>query len=488
MTDTEEAPAATAEAPVAAAEAGTSTITVVVTTTTNEAEPVAEDVEMKDVKAEGDAVKTEEPEASNGAVAVEGEKKQEEGKEESAKETPETETKKEEDTKDVNGTDEDTKKDSAEDNDTKKEPLDPQVVQTIKERLQFFFSDANIRQDYFIRRELIRKEGPHPHMLPIEKLLKFNTIKQHSTDPAAIVAAVQELSDVLTLSEDKQAIGRVHEFSMEQMNDNVPLTLHLKNIPYQGACYNVRTDDIRDLFSTYGPITLVKLRLSKDDEDEEERRQHGRARKKKRLPVGAALVEFENKEDLEKAAADTLTEKDGEKLDPPRKLTLKDNTLEVMLLTEYIAQSKKRKAEDEGNNQDGGDGKKYTIDWKPGCVIRLKGLPEGCSREAILETVAKFLGQSVDDVKNDNVYADYSRGDKDGAIRFATPSDSIKALSDKLKEGFEISGGKVEDAIVLEGEDEAKYWKDHIDFKNKQMSNYKQRKQGGGGRKKGRRY
>jgi hypothetical protein len=67
------------------------------------------------------------------------------------------------------------------------------------------------------------------------------------------------------------------------------------------------------------------------------------------------------------------------------------------------------------------------------------------------------------------IYADYSRGQTDGAIRFKEPSDSISALVTKLASGHvEIAGIKVESASILDGEEEQKYWANFIEFKNKQ--------------------
>ena len=71
-------------------------------------------------------------------------------------------------------------------------------------------------------------------------------------------------------------------------------------------------------------------------------------------------------------------------------------------------------------------------------------------------------------------------------------------MVDKLKsedEPLEIAGAKLEDAILLEGDAEKKYWDDFIEFKKKQMRhraeerkhNHKggrnnKRRRGGGGR------
>ena len=132
-------------------------------------------------------------------------------------------------------------------------------------------------------------------------------------------------------------------------------------------------------------------------------------------------------EDLEKAAADLCTTVDGEKSEPPKKtLQLGINTLDVMPLQEYINQRKKEKkgkkdtpatnAEDTSKKRKAEDqpapveAKEYKMEWKPGCVISLKGIPASCDREAIKDAVAKGLATDDKELLDKGIYADFSRG------------------------------------------------------------------------------
>ena len=203
-----------------------------------------------------------------------------------------------------------------------------------------------------------------------------------------------------------------------------------------------------------------------------------------------AFVEFESQEDCEKAMAETLTFQDGKEVDPKRKLTLGDAALTVRTLTDYVeerkalkdqdgdgsyANERKRNRHDNGDDEDAASAA-FTVEWKPGCVIRLEGLPENCDREAILDSIAKGLDVTVDQVKDRKIYADFSRGQKDGAIRFID-SDNVAELCAKLASGdLTIAGAKVESAKVLEGEDEKKYWDEFVAFKKKQLSHKRDEK------------
>ncbi|KAG7364383.1 RNA binding motif-containing protein [Nitzschia inconspicua] len=383
---------------------------------------------------------------------------------------------------------------------------DLKAVEGIKERLKFFFSNANVRQDMFIRKLLTQSEDK---AVPVEVMMRFNTIKKFSEKPEVVVKAAKELSDLLIVDEDKSMIRRVKPFTNDMMKENLHLSLHVKNLPVKEEeaagedddnknvvkTYNVTIDEVRALFEKYGDIALIKLQFVTEDNGK-----HGEAdssKKRRKIPAGTALVEFHDLEELKKAAEATLTIKDGEKVEPKEKVILPavDNRkepieLEVMLLSEFVQSKRndrkgntKRNAKRDRENVDDDDANepssppKFTIDWKPGCVIKLKGVPESCDREAMLECLAKGLETDIDGVKSRKIYVDFSRGQQDGAIRFPDPSDNIAELAKRLKEGdLKINDTKVEEVYVLEGEEETKYWEDFMAFKTRQVAQRHEKK------------
>eukprot|EP00531_Pseudo-nitzschia_arenysensis_P012522 CAMPEP_0116131700 /NCGR_PEP_ID=MMETSP0329-20121206/9149_1 /TAXON_ID=697910 /ORGANISM="Pseudo-nitzschia arenysensis, Strain B593" /LENGTH=388 /DNA_ID=CAMNT_0003626155 /DNA_START=66 /DNA_END=1232 /DNA_ORIENTATION=+ len=357
---------------------------------------------------------------------------------------------------------------------------DSKAVEGIKERLEFFFSDANIRQDAFIRKLLMNSDEKS---VGVDVLLKFNTIKKHTEESSVLIQAAKELKDSLVVDEEKMTITRVSPFTKDMMDGNIPKSLHVKNLPInESKQYDVKVDELRDLFAKYGKVALVKLKFSvqhasgRDD-------YYGPTKNRRKFPTGSAMIEFHTKEDFEKAAEATLTTKGGEKVEPKEKVELpatetrKSATeLSVVLLSEHIASCKEKKENRGDKKRPGSESKedkeipKFTFEWKPKCVIKIKGLPEGCDREAMLSAIGKGLDVSPEDVKARKIYVDYSRGQKDGAIRFPEPSDSVEDVAKKLKAGeLKILDANVEDAAILEGDEEKKYWEDFIEFKNKQM-------------------
>jgi len=365
------------------------------------------------------------------------------------------------------------------------------IVEAVVERLRFFFSDANIRQDTFLRKMLVSDE----HTVPIDVLLRFNTIKQHTEDPELVKKAVKDesLKDRILLTEDTASIKRVDPFTMDRMDDNIALTLVVDNLPTKTqedgkVFYDVKTEEIRELFAQYGEVALVKLRFGPrtsggeaDDGDDLQSPSKNNSRKMSgpRMPRGSALVEFEAEKDCQAAADETLTKKEGEDVTPKRKLTIGEKDLSVGTLKDFIASVKKRKSNEEGADKKKEEGKKeedskpaklFTMEWKPGCVLKLNGLKDSCDREALLDAIGQGLEKTLGEVKAMQIYVDFSRGQSHGAIRFHEPDESVKKLLDKLQSGeIKVAEEKVESVIILEGDEEKKYWDDFIEFKNKQL-------------------
>jgi hypothetical protein len=376
---------------------------------------------------------------------------------------------------------------------------DLKAVESIKERLEFFFSNANIRQDLFLRKLLTSDEKA----VPVEVMLRFNTIKKISEKPEVLLKAAKELTDLLVVDEKKSVIRRAIPFTIDMMKENLNLSLHVKNLPIKEEPgngddtnqvvkkYDVHVDEVRALFGKYGDLALVKLQYASDEGGKH--RGDTPNKKRQKYPAGTALIEFRSEEDLKNAAEATLTMKDGEKLEPKEKVILPPSEsrkepieLDIMLFSEFL-QSKRNNRRDNSkkNNKkrgrdevddDDDDAKeshptpKYTVDWKPGCVIKLKGVPDGCDREAMLECLATGLETDMDGVKSRKIYVDFSRGQHDGAIRFPEPSDSIAELAKRLKEGeLKINDTKVEEVYILEGDEETKYWEDFMAFKTRHM-------------------
>jgi hypothetical protein len=128
---------------------------------------------------------------------------------------------------------------------------------------------------------------------------------------------------------------------------------------------------------------------------DDEKNHYSNQQKRKMVPAGNCLVEFATAEELEKAAADLVGES------PKRVLELKGQTLVVQKVSATRIDARKSEKPKKNGKDDDKDDKKdnkrkseeievkvFTLDWKPGCVIELKGLdaetlrPRSASRDA----------------------------------------------------------------------------------------------------------
>eukprot|EP00591_Stephanopyxis_turris_P013516 CAMPEP_0195510204 /NCGR_PEP_ID=MMETSP0794_2-20130614/2916_1 /TAXON_ID=515487 /ORGANISM="Stephanopyxis turris, Strain CCMP 815" /LENGTH=469 /DNA_ID=CAMNT_0040637581 /DNA_START=30 /DNA_END=1439 /DNA_ORIENTATION=- len=398
---------------------------------------------------------------------------------------------------------------------------DDKTVKILAERLKFFFSDANLRCDRFMRHEL---EDDRDNMVSITKLLRFNSIKKLTTGPTLVAKAAEAENNVniLKLNSERTAIGRVVPFDPNKNQDNVPLTLVVDGLPMKecNKKYAVTVPEIIDLFSPFGKVTLVRLRWSQPRNGRDGYKRDDRNRNVRNLsrPLGSAFVEFETEKIQKKVAAELCVldvvpptekpdaEKETDEKEPKQKLKFNGKDLRVETMSKWIARKHKKEEEyrerkngregddrkrgreesSPGNNDDtnrdkmdtsegnGGDADfpKFKIEWEKNCVIRIKGLPDDCQRETIRDSIEDYL---LEDRKA--VYFDFSRGQKDGAIRFNTFSDKIAELASKIKSGdIKVQGQALDDAFVLEGDEEQKYWETFIEFKTKQQQQIRDRK------------
>jgi RNA recognition motif-containing protein len=339
----------------------------------------------------------------------------------------------------------------------------------IVERLGFFFSDANLRIDRFLRQIVLDtyKGG----FVEIDTLLKFNTIKKLSTDPAVIAEAATKVeSPKLKLNETKTSIARVEPFTEDMLKDNIKVTIRVGNLPIKeqddGSDYVNTRDEVGELFSEYGKVALVRLLTYFD------RKEH------KRIAVGKCFVEFASAEGMEKAAADLIAPAGDADAKPNKVLKLGENELTVKTMQQWLDKKnakkeakleKKTTVKREREEEDAKvaaeiEAIEFKLDWKKGGVVTLEGVPDGCDREMILAAVKKYVGEDV------VAKADYSRGDKDGKIRFEEPTDKIKEFVSQLNDGSATLGeNKIGKAGLLEGEEEEKYFANYIEFRTKQM-------------------
>ncbi|KAK1736877.1 hypothetical protein QTG54_012322 [Skeletonema marinoi] len=345
----------------------------------------------------------------------------------------------------------------------------PEAMTTsLVERLHFFFSNANLRQDKWMRTEM-KENG----CITLDQLLKFQTIKSISTDKELLVKAAGELKEEITYDAEKEELRRVVPFDWETMGDGSHLSLCCKNVPlteedksegekaFYGAKheYAVTRDELKALFEPFGKVGIVKLRFG---------RKEGKA-----YPLGMAIIEFENEEGMAKASAELLP-KEGE----AKEIEIKGNklTYETVKPMKCFQKGAKRTRDDKKDDNDKQEKEEeeeikfepVKVEMVKGCVIALTGLSdETCDRESIREAVSDIL-KVTKDIKTSGLYVDYTRGATSGNLRLTeSKPEEMKELVAKLNDGtILIANSKVGSAKMLEGEEEVAYWKGFEEFLN----------------------
>lgn len=171
-----------------------------------------------------------------------------------------------------------------------------------------------------------------------------------------VVAAAATLTKILTVNETKTGIGRVKAFNPDSMQDNIPLTLYLKNVPVlkendndpYPQRYGVTVPEVIALFKEYGAVTLVRFRYGSEKTIQNKSMNYP----KKSFPLGSAFVEFETAEMQTKAAAE-LCKSEGDD-EPKKQVQLKGQILIIRPLKEWLADKEKKNVKMNGNRDTNG--------------------------------------------------------------------------------------------------------------------------------------
>jgi len=294
----------------------------------------------------------------------------------------------------------------------------------LKEQLEFYFSDPNLRRDEFMVTEMEKSEEK---WFPVATLLNFNRVKSLTENLEDVMEAVRKI-DSLELNEDASKVRRKVPFVDNESSEDV----QKRSIFASGFPVTYRLNHCRAPFEKLlGEDKVVYLKMRKGT--------HNRFN-------GSVFIELKDEETAQSAfeKRDEITLEDGAKLK------------EVALMADWVSKEeekiKKRKKEEEGEGMH---------------VIALEGLSKDCSRET-LEVICQKAHDKID------VFARYKRGDSLAYLHLHSREDvelALKALKEATAEDF---AGSVPSSLkILEGDAEKEY---KAELKKKQNSNKKRRR------------
>jgi len=302
----------------------------------------------------------------------------------------------------------------------------------IKQQIEFYFSDSNLRRDAFLKSTI---EADPERFVNISILLTFNRLKSLTDDPEKVASSIHD-SNMVELSTCGSKIRRIHE--LNPIDTSKERTLYAKGYPTDDS--DLTIDQITEIFSNFGNVMMVRLRKDKISSKFN----------------GSCFVEFKTEEEMKSAVA-AAHDEDGK-----IKMKYKDSTLLCVLpLAEWLFR-KQHKSNRKGKSanitevpgskrtRDEISEKEIKIEFTPGLILKISNIP----KDSTVFQIKEFF-KSICEVK----YVEYSPGESDGFIRFPT-LEAVDTAKKVLEKGISlVSGAENLTGECLSGDDELSYWK-----------------------------
>ena len=312
-----------------------------------------------------------------------------------------------------------------------------ELLQKIKNQIEFYFGDVNMQRDKFLIEQTKLDDG----WIPMNIMLNFKMLASLSKDIDVILKAV-ELSDIMEISEDKKKIRRSPEHPLPVYNEEYRKAQEAKTVYIKGfPLSDTNIEKLKTFFNDFEPFENIVMRKYLDKD-------------KKLQFKGSIFVQFKTLEDakafmardsikfgetelIKKWSADYSVEKAKEREDKKQKK----------------AEGKSKKSENAKDKEDEQSGEEEEENGKEvalpkGCVIHFSGVPKSCTREDIKERLGE-LDASI-------AFVDFKIGDEKGWVRLQGEN-AAKAVVDKMKDSKVLIRGKHVTCRILEGEEEEKY-------------------------------
>lgn len=324
-----------------------------------------------------------------------------------------------------------------------------ELSEKIIKQIEYYFGDINLSKDKFLQEETQKDSG----WVPLETMIKFNRLKQLTTDFKVIVDALkQSTSDLLEINEENLKIRRARPLpeNLSEFETNLKQnTIYVKGFPSE-----MSLDDLYTFFEEHGKVLQIYMR---------------------RFPAtkqfkGSVFVTFETNEQMKKfMEMEEVKHNDQVLFKELQEDYLKRKAPQLEKIKENKAKKEQLKEEKIKQQQEAEEAylKRQKI---PGAILHVKNIPLDSSRESLKEVFDNYAK-----VK----YSDFSKGQTEGFLRFSEEN--------KAKEIFEtVKELKMNDQVlelrVVEGEEEENYWKQIIqrlsEKKNKSFKGNRRAKNG----------
>lgn len=322
-------------------------------------------------------------------------------------------------------------------------PLNAKIIKQI----EYYFGDFNLPRDKFLQEKVKLDEG----WVPIETLLTFNRLKS-LTEEESIVADAISQSTLLEVSDDRKKVRRnlnqpLPESTTERQQKLNELTVYAKGFPT-----TTTIDELLEFFGKFGRCLNVYMR---------------------RLPStrkfkGSVFATFDKEED-----AKSFVSQEGIKYNE-LELTryFKKDYHQQKKITRAVRLAEKAQKEQQKQKESSQEEEEEETEVILGCLLRLQGLGEGTSWESVKQALSPYA---------EVAFVDYARSKPEAVVRFVEEgsAQAVVAKLGALEEPLSINGTQVTFS-VLEGDEEAEYWKKLVTAKKEKKSQQKRGQKRGG--------
>lgn len=296
------------------------------------------------------------------------------------------------------------------------------LQEKIIRQVEYYFGDSNLFRDKFLQEEIAKNEG----WVSLATLLTFKRLSALSTDPAVIVAALEESdSGLLEINADKQSIRRHPDHPLPEKNEATRKEVISRTAYVKGFPLDTDMSALIEYFDTFPKVANIVMRKYFDKPT------------KTYKFKGSVFVTFETKDQC----SDFLNSDKN----------YQDNELIKKWQTDYYSAKKSEKVEKQKEKQAKSEPQ---IELPKGTVLSLSGIDSNTTRENIKEAL-EALGEDV-------AFVDFAKGDEAGRVRLSNEN-AAKRISEKLEDA-KIKIDNVDVPVkVLEGDEEEKYLQECVE-------------------------
>jgi len=321
-------------------------------------------------------------------------------------------------------------------------------------QIEFYFGDVNLSKDKFLKEEITKDSG----WVELETLIRFNRLKQLSTDFDVIISALKASeSGLLEIDEVNKKVRRAKSLpeNLSEFEANIKEnTVYVKGFPS-----TLTLDELYAFFEGHGKVVQIFMRRMPNT----------------RQFKGSVFVTFDTKEEVNKfmeAAEIKYNEEVLIRETQENYLIRKAPELEKI----KAQKAKKEQQKEEKEKQKAEAEEAFLKQQKVlGAILNIKGLNAEATRENIKELFDNYATVR---------YIDYNKGLVEAFVRFAEENKAQEALTKATEAAsgeLTLRGAKLE-ARVLEGEEEEEYWRQIVRKLAESRGKHKNQGRGGGRR------